>query len=114
VTNTPRLKKQRALLFKLQEGKCFWCQQLLVVPVQGRKTKRPPANEATIDHLDSRLSGERGMHRNEFRHVLACRTCNEGRAAKEVSSLPREELWQRSGSYPREFGVPDRRDIVRC
>jgi hypothetical protein len=83
----------------------------MVMPITGRQ-KHPPDNEATIDHLDSRLSPERGMYPGLVRHVLACRVCNGRRAAEEERRLSSEELWRRSGSYPREFGIPDRRDVV--
>lgn len=51
---------------------------------------------ATIDHLDSRNGSERGKHYGKFRHVLACRRCNQERASREVAAMPRQTLWERS------------------
>ena len=53
--------------------------------------KNIAANEATIDHLDSRYSSERGKHYGEFRRVAACLECNGKRAKVEQSNIPIEE-----------------------
>lgn len=100
----PRLRRQRAWLWEYQHGRCFWCRCQMVQPEGDQrhlpKRLRNPPNMATIDHLDSRLSPERGQHSGEWRHVLACRTCNEARSAAETAELPAVELWQRSGRAP--------------
>lgn len=95
----PRKKRQRAKLYEQQQGLCYWCRQPMVVPVHGRHKPRLP-NEVTVDHLDSRLSPERGLHAGSLRHVLACHACNGRRAADEEAALMREEIWERSGRSP--------------
>lgn len=91
-------RRQRAALFALQGGRCFWCGASMTLPAYPPlRHRRPPANEATIDHLDSRWSPERGRHNGESRHVLACWDCNGRRNTAEQASIPRAELWRRSG-----------------
>lgn len=66
--------------------------------VNGRIPKGYVPNMATIDHLDSRLSGERGKYRGTgARTVLSCRKCNELRAAEEVKAIGVQEERRRSG-----------------
>lgn len=45
-----------------------------------------PDDLATIEHLDSKLSGERGSHKGERRQVIACRRCNWERGNAELHS----------------------------
>lgn len=95
------LRRQREELFRQQAGRCYWCGSDLVLPqYPPPRHCSPPRNEATIDHLDSRLSPERGQHRQELRHVVACRDCNGKRNRQEQAALPREELWRRARSWP--------------
>lgn len=100
MSKTPAKKRrQRALLFAQQHGRCYWCGCHMVMP-NPVKGQVPPLNEATLDHLDSRLSRERGTFPGQGRHVAACRQCNEQRASQEVASLSLLELWSRSGRAP--------------
>lgn len=97
------LRRQREVLYQLQGGRCYWCGVFMTLPVYPPEPgRRPPPNEATIDHLDSRYSPERGRHAGEYRRVAACVDCNGRRAAAEQAALPREEQWRRSGAYPQE------------
>lgn len=91
-------RQQRALMWKLQGGRCFWCGCRTVLPPKGRSRGRSaPDNEATTDHLDSRLSPERGKHPGKYRRVMACRRCNNTRKEWGVSMLP-QDYWQRCGN----------------
>lgn len=69
------------------------------------KGGRLPPDAATRDHLDHRLSGERGKHPGQVRSVLACPECNQQRGAEFEASMPIERLRQLSGRQPR--GVED-------
>lgn len=87
-------------MFAKQEGLCHWCNGPMVL-LHGVCTY-PPKNLATIDHLDSRLSPERGKHSGKLRKVAACWECNNKRAAAEERSLGLPELRRRScngGAY---------------
>jgi hypothetical protein len=58
---------------------------------------RPPDNLATYEHLDSKLSPERGKHPGKQRVVLACWSCNNQRSIDEQREIARNERWQKSG-----------------
>ena len=65
-----------------------------------------PLNMATIDHMDSRLSGNRQHHVDgSIRTRLVCRKRNEDLGRQEQKDLPREELWRRSGKYPLDVSL---------
>jgi len=97
-TNTGR-RRQRALMWKLQGGRCYWCDRMTVLPPPGEpRRKAIPKNEATIEHLDSRLSPERGRHPGTYRHVLACVECNNRRSARELAAMLPQSHWERSGN----------------
>lgn len=76
----PRLRTQRArrryALFIRQERKCFYCG----IEMVWHSGPKPPAQHAkracTLEHLDDRLSPERGKHSGEERTVAACWSCN--------------------------------------
>lgn len=93
--------QQRALMWRLQGGRCWWCNRMTVLPRARGQTHRKvfPDNEATIEHLDSRLSPERGRHSGRYRRVMACRRCNNERARKEAATVAIQTIWQRSGSF---------------
>lgn len=91
-----RHRRQKIRLFERQDGKCHWCGEQMLDPAIIYEDKQPD-NLATLDHLDSRLSEERGKHSDNIRRVLACRRCNGNRGAKEQAQLSEFELWRRSG-----------------
>lgn len=95
---TSHRRRQRALMWKLQGGRCFWCDRLTVLPPVGEgRRKFIPDNEATIDHLDSRLSPERGRHPGKYRRVMACLLCNNRRREWNVRLLPQDQ-WRQCGN----------------
>lgn len=99
-----RNKERRDKLFK-KHPYCHWCSRPLVDPRNyqwktpsghNRLIKNPPDNLATLDHLDSRFSQERGKHPGKVRTVLACQKCNLQRAADEARRLGAEALRRRT------------------
>lgn len=59
-----------------------------------------PDDLATIEHLDSKPSGERGKHKGEKRIVLACRRCNWTRGNAENPNLRYRQKASPSPSPP--------------
>ena len=88
MSNNKRLKNRRWRLWE-ENPHCHWC---------GKKLKW---KKSTIDHLDSRLSPERGKHCGTIRTVLSCSPCNNKRGIEETSRLPKYELWIRGNSFPK-------------
>lgn len=89
-----RHKARRLRLWKEQEGRCYWCHCLTVLPPGGRKPRRYryAPNEATLDHLRDRLDPLRRTDPGgEQRHVMACNECNNrrGRLSVENQSIAR-------------------------
>jgi len=82
--------------FRRQNGLCWWCGELAVLLLLVPPKYRWKGNEATIEHLDSRLSGERGTKSGQRRRVMAHSKCNEERAKQETALLPAEVLVLRS------------------
>jgi len=82
--------------FRRQNGLCWWCGELAVLLLLAPPKYRWNGNEATIEHLDSKLSGERGTKKGQRRRVMAHSKCNEERAKQETALLPAEVLVLRS------------------
>ena len=100
--STEKRRRQLRKLFLRQQGLCHWCAQKMIwraTPL--KKHERPNHRDVTYEHLDSRLSPERGNHKNEYRNVAACWSCNTRRARVEQAALPKEVLWERSKRHPR-------------
>jgi hypothetical protein len=98
-----RRKLKKIKIYKFQDGKCHYCGAVMVLGFpKPRKGHSHGKRLATFEHLDSRLSPERGAHAGEIRVVLACSDCNQKQNDIEVSRLPIEELWRRSGRFRRE------------
>ena len=77
------------------------------------KWKSLPGNLATLEHLDSKLSGRRRQrHDGAQRIVLACRRCNQAQANGEIERLTPTERERRNhpnGRVPR----PSTTEIAR-
>lgn len=86
---------QRRMLWEMNPH-CRFCGVLTVLPEQHPSSKPNPV-WATIEHLDSRLSPDRGKRPGEFRHTLSCWRCNNQRNYQEHATTPRQTLWERSG-----------------
>ena len=102
-------KRRRLIHLWLEDCRCVWCQQetflILSPPNANGMMRHAPMHErqATLDHLDSRLSGSRSDRTDgQARTVLACRQCNEKRGANEEHALGLAELHRRSSGALRE------------
>lgn len=97
-----RKRNQLKRLFHRQGGRCWWCGIGMVPPGSHKpKTgKRVDPRLCTFDHMDCRLSAERGQHAGEYRNVAACWQCNNNRNTMQQANAPRDLLWQKSGAYP--------------
>jgi hypothetical protein len=78
-----------------REPHCCYCGVLTVLPAK-YDPDRPFDTMATVEHLDPRLSPERGKHPGKFRKVIACWKCNNERNRAFTASLPRQTLWEQS------------------
>lgn len=93
-TSSARRRRKKIRLFVDQDGRCHYCRIPMLLSFH--HMAHQPANLATIEHLDSRLSGERGKHHGEIRIVLACRQCNHERGTQEYNLLSLDERRERS------------------
>lgn len=73
--NEPRLQR----LYRVQNGRCFYCAQPLVI-VDGAGRRRLPPNAITQDHL---LPKSKGGTRAAYNIVGACNQCNQARGAMD-------------------------------
>lgn len=98
------LRRKRDKLFA-ENPHCHWCGTLTALPAEvERAVKELRAKMATIDHLRARHHPGRTEppKNNEVRLVLACWTCNNERdKADTAAHWTVEDLWERSGAYPR-------------
>lgn len=99
-TGNENRHRKRVWLWHRQRGACYWCHRSIVII--NKYLKYPPDNLATFEHLDSRLSPERGRHPGERRVVLACLRCNNERAHAEERALPLAELQRRASGGVRQ------------
>ena len=78
--NSKRMSSRRITLHEKSQGKCYWCGGLTRLPHEcNLQDGEPnPQDMATIDHLDHKMSGDRGKYGHVIleRTVLACRECN--------------------------------------
>ena len=91
-----RKHEYRKRLWQERDGLCHWCGIKTVLPPSGRILRHQPANLATIDHLDDRLSERRGCFEGweGRRTVLSCFRCNQARAREsEAMAVGKVELW---------------------
>lgn len=86
--------EKRFRLWKMQRGVCHWCGCDTFMRWRGGGSPKP--DEATIDHIDDRLSPERGQHPGERRQVMACNTCNHRRHKEGQLAAGIEVLRERS------------------
>jgi hypothetical protein len=96
---------QLARMFHRQNGRCAWCGGKMLPPGTHKGKGVVPPTLCTFDHLDDRHSDERGKHGGEYRNCAACWTCNNRRNNMQMANVPREVLWEKSGSPPN--GVRD-------
>ncbi len=93
-TKTSENARKRFYLFQAQKGLCFWCGMPMTIHyLDGGKT---PDDAATIEHLDSRLSPERGRHAQTRRLVAAHASCNHDYARACEKAVGIDELRRRA------------------
>lgn len=99
LSSNERKRVKRNRLFEQQNGHCYYCNCDCILPPlhePGIKRLRPD-NEATIEHLRSRLDPLRQTYEpGTKRQVMACYKCNHTRAAVEVNTLRAWELQERA------------------
>jgi len=111
MSHSGRLRRRLISLWRA-DRRCYWCGRetvLRVFPRCAKSSVRPPPScpeQATIDHLYSRLSGKRQQTYNTETTVLACYECNQRRCREEQAALPVSELHRRSGRFPRNKQGP--------
>lgn len=96
-------KRRRDRLFEKYKT-CFWCSCKLVKPENCKHDEKTPSDMATLDHLRYKRNPKRQQPNltGKPRTVIACFECNNNRASKAEKKLPKEELWERSGRYPKQ------------
>lgn len=113
-TSTRRRKRQIMALFIRQGRRCFWCAAEMLPP--GSHTSKhgqpTPPNLCTLDHLDDRLSVERGRHMGELRRVAACWRCNNLRGTASQAAQPKSELHRRSGRFPKDTEIAPATQVI--
>lgn len=92
-------REQRTKLWR-RNPRCYYCgiHTVNINRAGNGKSKAFRDDEATLEHLHSRLNPERGQHRGKRTHVIACRKCNLAKAREEAAALGIEELRRRSQS----------------
>lgn len=75
--------------FARQGGKCWWCGKAINIIADLTPGYRIKPDDATLEHLDSRLNPMRGQVEGQ-RRVVACSQCNQARGAAELKALPQE------------------------
>lgn len=96
-----RSKRQLILLFQRQEGRCYYCNQLMVLSLEEPRRHQPMNPlRATLEHLDDRWSDQRGKSPETYRRVAACWKCNTDRGNARQAAQPLEVLHERSKRYP--------------
>jgi hypothetical protein len=84
---------------------CPICGVLMILPEdlavnQYGKIKYFPDNTCTYEHLFTRADARRKSNR---RNMILCRRCNNKLNDIEMSQMPIEELWERSGRKPQNI-----------
>jgi hypothetical protein len=90
-----RNAEKRFRLFWAQEGRCFWCGEVMTFIYSSGGYIGPEA--ATLEHLDSRLSPDRGQHPNQRRIVASHMRCNFEYNREDEASVGIAELQRRAG-----------------
>lgn len=93
-------REQRLRLWR-RNPRCYYC-GIYTVNINragNRRAKDFRDDEATLEHLHSRLNPERGQHPGKRTHVIACRKCNLEKARQEAAALGAEELRRRSQQH---------------
>lgn len=97
----PRMRRRRLALWKA-DPRCRSCGVVTVLP-NGERDEKPFRNQATMQHLDSRLSLIRGSFfgTGEERTTLFCWKCNNDDNRDVQAAMDKTELQCRSGAFPK-------------
>lgn len=95
--NSKRYSAQRERWWH-EDPHCRWCGRLTILWAY-KVHATMPDNAATVDHLDSRFSNERGAHSGKTRRLLACYRCNQSRCDADLA-VNLELQREKSGAYP--------------
>lgn len=105
MANSQRKQRRLLKLWQDADGKCRWCERQTILIFRGpqvtngdggiKKLPKMP-NEATIEHLNSKIAGRVQATNNEQLWAMACYECNQERARKEQVALGIDELRRRS------------------
>lgn len=90
-------QEQLASLYTRQEGKCLFCNCVVVLDGNGGKSS------SDRSAVRFRLGSSFGAKGRVRRRVMTCRKCSQERSDEIVASQPVEELWMRSRRFPTEF-----------
>ena len=102
-----RIRLQRQKLWEANGGQCYYCGVTTVLPpAPAPKGWRPMPNTATTEHLDHKLSPDRGKRAGEYRRVLACFRCNNQLGAAFLRNHPEEQKRRALLGKTRPKGVP--------
>ena len=85
-----KIRARRFDLWVAQRGLCWWCKCPTVLPPYEPKRAKGSVkpNEATLDHLYSRLHPLREVKTGDRRYVMACWACNQRRGQEEHTAYP--------------------------
>lgn len=85
------INRYRELKLRLiAQGKgCYWCGKRVQDYGKTPDGVDSPANEATIDHLESRFTRKKGQ---TVEKVLACKSCNQKRSWEEMKAYKLREI----------------------
>ena len=81
---------RRRLKLWVEDPHCRKCGTLTVLPENAKCSKKPDENQATIQHLDSRLSDVRGTYGETEtpRTTLFCWKCNNEENRETQAQVP--------------------------
>ncbi len=104
-----RVRRRKEYLYE-QNPNCPDCGVKMILPPKGVSSNS--LKLATIEHENNKYHPEKrykiptleesrksSKDRTGRTHLL-CKKCNNGKAGRETRSMPKEELWKRSGRAP--------------
>lgn len=91
--NKHQRRHLRWMLFGLQNGQCFYCQDPMILSFSGRESLWD--NAATFEHLQRKADG--GPDTRANMGVLACRRCNRLRGDRDWSDYRVARMDGRTG-----------------
>lgn len=87
-----RLHKRVRKKLHAENPNCYWCGKATVLRKRSGRGKQKP-DDATLEHLISKLSPDTAQRQNPDNMRLACYACNHQRGEDEVNAFPKE-MWR--------------------